>query len=147
MRNLPLVVPNKSELEQSAEILLQGKNLPKSPLDSERLTRRYICAALLPVDFPVGGQICGGRLVFGDVERSATRYVVAPVAGTYVVAGSLRESARRGGECVSDVDINSLQVPTEIQWLDKHIGKTRPAPAGVEAGPRNIRHQLPVGVA
>jgi hypothetical protein len=37
MRNLPLVIPNHAELERSAHVFLQGKNLPKSPLHCERL--------------------------------------------------------------------------------------------------------------
>src|SRR5277367_6116260 len=124
VRNLPLVVPNEAELEQPAEVFLQGKNLPKSPLDGESLTRCNVRAAFLPVDFPIGDQVCGGRLVLGDVERGAARDVVAPVSGTYVVGSSRRESARRSTESVSDVDVSSLQMPTQIQRLDIHIGET-----------------------
>src|ERR1035437_9323557 len=80
MRNLPLVIPNQAELEQSAHVFLQGKNLPKSPFHSERLTGRDVGATLLPVDFPVGSQVCAGSLVFGDVERCATRYIVTPIS-------------------------------------------------------------------
>jgi hypothetical protein len=36
IRELELVISNQSELEQSAEILLQGKDLPKSSLNKTR---------------------------------------------------------------------------------------------------------------
>src|ERR1700693_3427840 len=130
VRNLPLVVPNEAELEQPAKVFLQRKNLPKSPLHRESLTRCNVRAALLPVDFPVSGQVRGGRLVLGDVERGTARYVVAPISRPYVVGRSLCESARRGSESVSDVDVSSLQVPTEVQRLHVHIGKTCPTSAG-----------------
>src|SRR5258707_15847156 len=103
MRNLPLVIPNQSKLEQPAHVFLQRKNLPKSPLHGEGLTRCYVGATLLPVDFPVSGQVCAGSLVLGYVERCAARYIVTPISGTYIVAGSLSESPRRSGERVSGV--------------------------------------------
>src|SRR5271156_853544 len=115
VRNLPLVVPNEAELEEPAEVFLQRKNLSKSPLNGECLTRCNVRAAFLPVDFPVGGQVCGGCLVLGDVERRAARYIVAPISGPYIVGSSRCESARRSGEGVSDVDVSSLQVPTQVQ--------------------------------
>jgi hypothetical protein len=107
MRNLPLVVPNEAKLEQPAHVFLQGKNLSKSPHDGERLTRCYVGATLLPVDFPISGQVRAGSLVLGDVERGATRYIVTPISGTYVVAGSLSESARgmkRLCDCLLRID-------------------------------------------
>ena len=33
VRNLPLVVPDETELEQPADVFFQRKHLPKSPLD------------------------------------------------------------------------------------------------------------------
>jgi hypothetical protein len=61
-RNLPLVGPHQSELEQFAEILLQGKDLPNSPLVRECLTRCFFAKLAsrragclsLPVDLPIG---------------------------------------------------------------------------------------------
>ena len=62
IRELELVISNQSELEQSAEILLQGKDLPKSSLISECLTGRFFAEPArrrtrgfsLPVDLPLG---------------------------------------------------------------------------------------------
>src|SRR5271155_3005599 len=142
VRNLPLVVPNEAELEQPAEVFLQGKNLPKSPLNGESLTRCNVRAAFLPVDFPVSGQVRGGSLVLGDVESRAARYVVAPVAGTYIVGRSRCESAGRSCESVSDVEVRSLQVPTKVKRLDVHVGKTCPSSAGAEVSPSDVGYHL-----
>src|SRR5271165_6547891 len=128
MRNLPLVVPNKPELGQHAHVFLQWKYLPKSPLHGARLTRCYVGATLLPVDFPVSGQVCGGSLVLGDVEGGATGNVVAPISGTYVIAGSRGEAPGGSHESVPRVEIHPLsKVPAEIQRLDVHVGKARTA--------------------
>ena len=64
-RNLPLVIPNQSQLGQLAHIFLQGKNLANSPLLSESLARRYFAEltrhqagnCFLPVDFSGGGEV------------------------------------------------------------------------------------------
>jgi hypothetical protein len=65
-RNLPLVVSHQSELEQFAEILLQGKDLPKPPLVREYLARCFFAKLAgrragcpsLPVGLPVGRKVC-----------------------------------------------------------------------------------------
>src|SRR5258708_5727278 len=103
--NLPLVIPNQTELGQHAHIFPQGKNLPEPPLDGEGLTRCFVGATLFPVDFPGGGKVCAGALILGDVERGATRYSVTPISRTNVVACSRSESAGGGGEFISGLHI------------------------------------------
>ena len=48
-RNLPLVVAYDAQLEQTAEVFFQRKNLPQSPLVRESLTWRYVDSSLLPM--------------------------------------------------------------------------------------------------
>ncbi len=123
--HLKLVVPDHTHLQQLAEIFFQGKYLPKSPLISEGLTWCLVRASLLPVDLPSGGQVCGGSLVLGYVERGATCYEVTLISGTDVVACSRSESTGRSHESVSGIEVHSLpKVPTQVQGLDVHVGKT-----------------------
>ena len=125
MRNLPLVVPNKAQLERPAHVLLQGKYLAQSPFIREGLTRCYVGATLFPVNFPGGRQVSGSSLVLGDIDRGATRYSVAPIPSAHVVAASLSESARGSEESVSSVEVDTLsKVPTHVQWLEIRVGKT-----------------------
>src|SRR6201987_879941 len=93
--NLPLVISNQSELGQLAQIFLQRENLANAPLLSEGLAGRYFAElpryrtrdCFLAVDFPVGGEVCGGPLILGDVKRGARRDVVTPIPGTHIVTG------------------------------------------------------------
>ena len=132
IRDLPLVIPDQAHLGQPAEIFLQRKNLPKSPFHGEGLAGRYVAELSgrhaggfsLPVDFPVGKQVCAGPFVFRDVESRARRYVVPPVSGPYIVARARSVSACGSREAVSGIEVSSLEVPTQIHWLDVSIGKT-----------------------
>src|SRR5208283_3203595 len=77
------------------------------------------------------------------VERGATGYIVTPISGTHIVAGSRSESARGSSEGVSGVEVNSLpKVPTQVKRLDEGIGKARSASAGAEIGPGDVSYQL-----
>ncbi len=111
-RDLPLVISNHTQLEQPAEIFLQGNNLPEAPLIGEGFTRRHLGAVLLPVEFPIRGQVQTGSLVLRQVQRGSTQEMVTPVSGTDVIAGSRENFPRGCHEGIAKVSVGSLQTPT-----------------------------------
>ena len=128
--------------QQLAHVFLQGKNLSKSPLIGESLAGRFIGAFLFPMNFPGGRQVCGGCLVLGYVKRGAAGYEVPPIPGAHVVACTGCVSAGGGDKSVSGVEVYSLpKVPTQIQWLDIGVGKTRSPAASTEVRPADISYK------
>jgi hypothetical protein len=107
-----LVVPNETQLKQSAEIFLQGENLPEPPLICKSLSGRYVGSGLRPVGLPVGEQICTGSFVFGDVKRGACGYIVAPVPGSHVIARPRNVSTGGGHKSIAGIEVGAAEVPS-----------------------------------
>src|ERR1700734_583471 len=67
---LPLVVTNKSSLQELTEILFQRKNLSKTPLNGKGLSRSFLSVVgplPRPVNLPVAEEIRARPFVLGDV--------------------------------------------------------------------------------
>ena len=128
----------------------RGSTCPSPHSIGEGLTRRDVRCRFFARGFPTSvARFAGCSLVLGDVERGAARYIISPVSGTHVVGSSRCEAARGSSESVSRVKIDSLaKVPTDVQRLDVHIGKSRTAPAAIEgvAVPTHVCDQFTVGV-
>ena len=123
----------------------RGRTCPIPHSIGEGLSRRYVGATLLAVDFPVGGEVCGGCVILGDVKRGAARYIVTPISGTHVVAGSRSESARGSGESVSGVEVHSLaEVPTDVNGSTYVSAKPEPPPPVVRLVPVMLATNSPL---
>src|ERR1700684_4680558 len=81
--NLPLIIPNQSQLQQPTEIFLQWKNLSKAPLDRKSLSRSGRGSPggrLTSVKLPIGEKIGACPLVLCQVKGSTCCEVIAPIS-------------------------------------------------------------------
>ena len=150
LRYLPLVVADKANLQELAEVLFQRENLPKTPLHGEGLPRSLLGAVGAlpgPVNLPVCEEVRTGPFVLGDVVGYSVDQVIAEVTAPDVIRSARSITPRGKYHSFSDLEVRSLQVPGQAEGLNKGIGKPTSTRDRAEVGDarilgRKIRYEL-----
>src|SRR5262249_11321928 len=114
---LPLTVAYQACLREHLHVLLERQRLSHRIVQAHGLAGMNLGARLLGVELVELECGNGGRLVLGEVNGLTGERAVSPVAAADVCSCSWDEPAGWRYECIAGLNVGSLQVPPQHDWL------------------------------